>query len=227
MNLSVVATPIGNTKDITLRAKEVLIEAELVIAEDTRTTGKLLKLLGVSSEGKTFRSFHAQSSESALKKLLDECAHYEHVVLATDAGTPGISDPGCLFVDQFRAYYPDARIVPIPGPSALVAALSVSGFPASRFEFLGFIPHKKGRQTTFSSLSKMSHTVVFYESPHRILKTLVSLQEQIPTRRICIARELTKVFESVRVGTAQEHLEYYQKNNTECRGEFVVVIEPL
>ncbi len=204
----------------------MLQEATLIIAEDTRTTGQLLKLLGIEGK-KEFKSSHAQSSPAELEKTLDACALHETICLVTDAGTPAISDPGSFFIQHFRTRYPDAIVAPIPGPSAVIAALSVSGFPSSHFEFLGFIPHKKGRQTLFQSLADKEHTVVLYESPHRILKTLESLRETLPhDRQIMVGREMTKQFEEYPVSTATELLEYYTSHPDKVRGEFVVVISP-
>ncbi len=226
MILKVVATPIGNLSDCSPRAKEVLEQATLIIAEDTRTTGQLLKLLGVGGK-KVFMSSHAQSSAGALQKTLEACQEHEQIALVTDAGTPAISDPGSFFISHFRAMYPEAMVVPIPGPSAAIAALSVSGFPASHFEFMGFIPHKKGRQTLFASLAEKEHTVVLYESPHRILKTLESLTEALgESRLIMVGREMTKQFEEYPVGTAKTLLEYYTTHSDKVRGEFVIVISP-
>ncbi len=226
MILSVVATPIGNLKDISFRAKEILEQATLIVAEDTRTTGQLLKLLEIKGEHQ-FISFHAQTSPDALEKLLAHCEAHEHIALVTDAGTPGISDPGCVFVDAFRKRYSDALIVPIPGPSAVIAALSACGFPTSHFEFLGFIPHKKGKQTLFATIATTEHTIAFYESPHRIVKTFTELSKAIGERPVYSAREITKVFEEYRWGTASEHGAYYEAHPDKCRGEFVVVIAPL
>jgi 16S rRNA (cytidine1402-2'-O)-methyltransferase len=225
MTLYVVATPIGNIADCSMRAKEILSEATLIIAEDTRTTGKLLKLLGI--EGKReFMSSHAQSSAQAMEKTLQACALHSIIALVTDAGTPAISDPGSFFISHFRALYPGIAVVPIPGASAVIAALSVSGFPSSHFEFLGFIPHKKGRQTLFAALAEKEHTVVLYESPHRILKTLESLAAVLGNRAVLIGREMTKQFEEYPVTTATELLDYYTKNPDKVRGEFVIVISP-
>lgn len=226
MVLSIVATPIGNLKDISIRAKEVLAQATLIVAEDTRTTGQLLKLLELQGSKKEYVSSHAQSSDTALQKALERCKEHEYIVLVTDAGTPAISDPGSLFVDQFRVMYPDAIVVPIPGPSALITALSVSGFPGNHFEFLGFLPHKKGRQTLFASMAESKHTVIFYESPHRIIKTLESLAETLGDRKIMVGREMTKAFEEYPRGTAEELLAYYTQHPDKVRGEFVVVIGP-
>lgn len=225
MILSVVATPIGNLKDITLRAKEVLDQATLVLAEDTRTTGQLFKLLGIEGK-KEFVSSHAQSSDSAIEKALDRCAEHEYIVLVTDAGTPAISDPGSLFIDAFRTRYPEATVVPIPGASALVCAVSVSGFPGNHFEFIGFIPHKKGRQTLFEKIQNTEHMLVMYESPHRILKTLESLASALGERELMIGREMTKTFEEYPRGTAAELLMYYQSHPDKVKGEFVIVVAP-
>ena len=226
MQLAIVATPIGNLKDISIRAKEVLTEATLIVAEDTRTTGHLLKLMEIEGPKKEYISSHAQSSHSALEKALERCREHEYIVLVTDAGTPAISDPGSLFIDQFRAMYPEAMVVPIPGPSAAIAALSVSGFPGNHFEFMGFVPHKKGRQTLFAHIAVTEHTVVLYESPHRILKTLEALAEALKDRQLMIGREITKAFEEYPRGTAGELLQYYTDHSDKVRGEFVIVIAP-
>lgn len=223
MNLYVVATPIGNLADCSARAKQVLQDATLIIAEDTRTTGQLLKLLGIEGK-KSFLSSHAQSSDTSLQKTLEACKDHEVIALVTDAGTPAISDPGSFFINHFRNSYPEAHVIPVPGPSAAIAALSVSGFPASHFEFLGFIPHKKGRQTLFQSLADKEHTVVLYESPHRILKTLEALAEVLGERHIMIGREMTKQFEEYPVNTAAALLAYYTDHPDKVRGEFVIVI---
>ena len=226
MTLSVVATPIGNLKDISIRAKEVLERATLILAEDTRTTGQLLKLLGIDSTSKEFVSSHAQSSETSLHRALERCKEHEHIALMTDAGTPAISDPGSHFVAQFRERFGDASVVPIPGASAVIAALSVSGFPASHFEFLGFVPHKKGRQTLFAHIKDADHTVVLYESPHRFLKTLESLSDALGSRQIMIGREMTKAFEEYPIGTAAGLLRHYTEHPDTIKGEFVIVIAP-
>lgn len=225
MVLSIVATPIGNLKDISQRAKEVLEQATLVVAEDTRTSGQLFKLLSIGGD-REFVSSHAFSTGNDLKKGLERCGDHEYIALVTDAGTPAISDPGSFFISEFRKVYPEASIVPIPGASAVISALSVCGYPTSHFEFLGFIPHKKGRQTLFARISTLEHVVAFYESPHRILKTLEELNNNEPDREVFIAREMTKMFEEYRWGTPQEHLDYYKENTDKCRGEFVCIISP-
>lgn len=226
MILNVVATPIGNLKDITLRAKEVLESATLLLAEDTRSTKKLLSLLGIALENKQYVSSHAQSSQGALQKALQGCVGHEVIALVTDAGTPAISDPGSLFIHEFRKLYPGALIVPIPGVSAVVTALSVSGFPGNHFEFIGFIPHKKGRQTLFARIAQTEHAVAMYESPHRIIKTLESLVEVLEERPLLIGREMTKAFEEYPVATAKQHLEYYMQHPDKVRGEFVIIVAP-
>ncbi|HVY35887.1 MAG TPA: 16S rRNA (cytidine(1402)-2'-O)-methyltransferase [Candidatus Paceibacterota bacterium] len=233
MTLNVVATPIGNLGDLSPRAKEVLEKATLVIAEDTRMAKKLFLLTGIGGEkaslmagpqSREFVSSHAQSSAKSRESAISRCKEHEHIVLVTDAGTPAISDPGSLFIDEFRRVYPDAKVVPIPGPSAAIAALSVSGFPSSHFEFLGFIPHKKGREKLFTYIAHTSHTIVFYESPHRILKTLEALSGVLGDRVIMVGREMTKQFEEYPRGTARELYDYYKNNPDTVRGEFSVVI---
>jgi len=226
MVLSIVATPIGNLKDITLRAKEVLEQATLIVAEDTRTSGQLFKLLQIGGEKKEFVASHAMSTKGALEKALERCSGHEYIALVTDAGTPTISDPGSFFVSKFRSLYPEAKVVPVPGASAVISALSVSGFPSDHYEFVGFVPHKKGRQTLFSKINDSDHVVVFYESPHRIVKTLNDLSLVLGDRNIFIAREMTKMFEEYISGSAKELTNYYTKNKDKCRGEFVCVVSP-
>ncbi len=226
-SLYVVATPIGNIKDITIRAKEILEKSTLILAEDTRVAKKLFNLLEISLSGKNFLAMHAQSSDFAMQKAILESVNHEHVSLMTDAGTPAISDPGSLFVDTFRKTYKDANVYPIPGVSALVTGISVSGFPVNHFEFLGFVPHKKGRLTFFEKIKNTEHAVVFYESPHRVIKALESLVSVIPDRHIMIGREMTKAFEEYPRGTSKEMLEYFNDNKDRVRGEFCIVVSPI
>lgn len=227
MTLSVIATPLGNLGDISKRSLFELSRATLIIAEDTRSIKKLLTLLEIDFSHKQFISSHAQSSDSATARAISACGGHEYIALVTDAGTPGISDPGSHFIGLYKEAYPQAQVLPIPGPSAVISALSVSGFPVSHFEFLGFIPHKKGRMTLFSQLPQKAHTVVFFESPHRIIKTLESLKNTLEKRKIFIAREMTKQFETYLTGTSEEMLEHFTRHSEQVRGEFVVVIEPL
>lgn len=218
--LSVVATPIGNLGDITLRAIETLKQADVIACEDTRVTAKLLSRFEIK---KPLLVYHEASARSLSVRVLALLAEGKRVALVTDAGTPGISDPGTALVTEARAI--GARIEAIPGPSALAAALSISGINAHEFVFLGFPPHKKGRQTFFRNLKDESRAVVFYESPHRIIKALAALVEIFPeSRSVTICRELTKIHESVVQGSAAEVAEYFTKHPGEVRGEFVVIV---
>lgn len=225
MTLYVVATPIGNLSDCSPRAKKILDEATLIIAEDTRSIKKLLSLLSISID-KTFLSSHAQSTGKELEKALETCREHEVIALVTDAGTPAISDPGSFFISEFYNHYPQSLVVPVPGPSAVTTALSVCGFPVSHFEFLGFIPHKKGRKTIFEYIQNSNHVIIFYESPHRILKTLESLQI-LGDRPIMVGREMTKQFEEYPRWSAAELLQYYQSHQEKIKGEFVIVVSPV
>ncbi len=220
--LYVVATPIGNLEDLSPRARRVLAEVGTIIAEDTRVARALLSALGIPAQ--RLFSLHAHSSEKAIRDAIERLASGERCALVTDAGTPGISDPGAHFLDRAYAALPGLRVVPIPGPSAAVTALSVSGFYADRFLFLGFPPHKKGRGVFFKEVAEADETVVFYESPHRIGKTLEALADVLePQRRICIAREMTKVYETIVRGPLSHVLDVVRA--APLKGEFVVVVE--
>jgi len=221
--LSVVATPIGNMEDITLRAIRTLGEVDYVLAEDTRVTGKLLKKHDIST---VLKRYDAHASEKVHQQVLDDLAEGKHIALVSDAGTPGVSDPGVLIVRDARAA--GARIEAIPGPSAVTAAFSIAGLIGNQFSFLGFVPHKKGRQTFFKALEDYDHPVIFFESTHRIMKTLESLSIQTENSpidwTITIARELTKMHEEVVTGSSSEVLEYFESNTDHQRGEFVVIV---
>jgi 16S rRNA (cytidine1402-2'-O)-methyltransferase len=220
--LSVVATPIGNLGDITLRALETLKKADVIFCEDTRVTSKLLTRYEIS---KPLIRCDENKETLAAQKALSMLTEGKHVALVTDAGTPGISDPGSRFVSLIRASGGAVKIEAIPGPSALTAALSIAGLDTSNFVFLGFLPHKKGRQTLFKSMQSMTQTLVFYESPHRILKTLESLAATLPaTKKVVICRELTKMFEEVVSGSAPEIREHFRAHPETMRGEFVVIV---
>jgi 16S rRNA (cytidine1402-2'-O)-methyltransferase len=222
--LYIVATPIGNLEDITLRALRILKEVDVILCEDTRTTGKLLSKYEIKNKTMSYNAHATTGKESAIIRMLEEG---KNLALVSDAGTPCISDPGVMLVSSIREKFgADAKIVPIPGPSALVSALSASGVSASEFVFLGFLPHKKGRETLFKEIVSSDRVVVFYESTHRILKTLESLIEHCPDFKIVIAREITKQFEEFVKGTPSEVLEYFTTNNDKQRGEFVVIVEP-
>ena len=219
--LSVVATPIGNLEDITLRALRALKEAEVIVCEDTRVTKKLLSHFDIAKPLMAFRSA-PKEFERVLKELRDG----KRLALVSDAGTPGISDPGLELVSRVRVELPDVSIETVPGPSALSAALSVSGLRAARFTFYGFFPLKKGREKLFTEIANSPYAGVFYESPHRILKTLEALSAHLPRhRRVGIFRELTKLHEEHLVGSAAEVLTCVMEHPNSQRGEFVIVVE--
>ena len=221
--LYIVATPIGNLEDITLRAINVLNNADLILAEDTRITRILLDRYNIK---KDLISYHQHSGFKKIDRIIDMLKDGKNLALVTDAGTPGISDPGGFLVSEALKAIPDLKVVPIPGPNAALAALSISGFPADKFVFLGFPPHKKGRQTFFKKIGQLENTIVFYESKHRIIKALENLRDLslLGGRKIVVCRELTKQFETIYRGTVDELLPKFKldKNNL---GEFVVVIE--
>ncbi len=221
--LYIVPTPIGNLEDMTLRAIRVLKEVDLVLCEDTSVTQKLLKKYEI--ENKT-SVFYAQSGKGTLEKALTLLAEGNSIALVTDAGTPAISDPGMVLVDAVRKEFGDESVIALAGPSALTTALSSSGLDTSQFTFLGFLPHKKGRETLFKEIAESKRTIVFYESVHRIEKTLEKLSEILDaTRRVVIARELTKMHEETVRGNAKELKKYYENNKDKIRGEFVVIVE--
>lgn len=222
--LSVVATPIGNLGDITLRAIDTLKQADVIACEDTRVTAKLLARYDIK---KPLLIFHAQSGRLASERILAQLGEGKRVALVTDAGTPGISDPGNELVAEVRRRLPDVRIESVPGASAVTAALSIAGVKSHEFVFLGFLPHKKGRQTLFKEIAGMERACVFYESPHRIGKALTSLSEVLPEgRTVTVARELTKIYESLVQGTARDVSEHFKAHPGEERGEFVVIVSP-
>lgn len=223
--LSVVATPIGNLGDITLRAIETLKNADAIACEDTRVTAKLLARYDIQ---KPLLIFHAQSGSNATTRILSQLGEGKRIALVTDAGTPGISDPGAELVRQVRDRLGDAvTIEAIPGATALTAALSIAGVPTNEFTFLGFLPHKKGRQTLFKEIAEAERTMVFYESPHRIEKALASLAEVLPDdRRVSVLRELTKMHEEVVEGTAAQVAAHFTERQDTVRGEFVVIVAP-
>ncbi len=241
---SVVATPIGNLEDITLRALSVLREADLVLCEDTRMTKRLLDRHDIKVKTKSYHmhselsrvdeiigmlrtSIGGESTDRSTEKLIN------NIVLVSDAGTPSISDPGSELVGQIRRDLAkeieegSVKIEAIPGPSALTAALSIAGVPCAEFTFLGFLPHKKGRQTLFKEIADSERTMVFYESPHRIMKTLGTLREQVVNnqpKQITVCREMTKIFEELVSGTAEEVEKYFISHADKVRGEFVVIV---
>lgn len=216
--LYVVATPIGNLEDLTFRALRVLKEADLIACEDTRRTRTLLARYGISTPTTSYFEHNKLRKGQALVRLLGEG---KSVALVTDAGTPGISDPGFLLVREARAAA--IPVVSIPGPSAVVAALSVAGIPADRFVFEGFLPARSGRRLArLRALKDLETTVVLYEGPHRFLKTLEAIREVFGEAPLVVARELTKQFEEIRAGTPSEQLAYFKERTP--RGEFTIVI---
>ena len=218
----VVATPIGNLGDITLRAIETLKSVDLILCEDTRETKKILDKYGIH---KPTMSYHAQSKLSKTDKIFGLLEAGKNLALVSDAGTPGISDPGAVLISKIKEHLSDSvDVVPVPGATALIAALSASGLPTHEFIFLGFLPHKKGRETLFKEIAESKRTTAFYESPHRILKTLESLVKFCPDKRVCVARELTKIYEEFKTGAPAEVLDYYLKNPDKQRGEFTVIV---
>ncbi len=223
----IVATAIGNLKDITLRALETLKEVDLILCEDTRQTLKLLNHYGIS---KPLVSYFQHSKISKIEYILNQLKQGKKLALVTDAGTPGISDPAGKLVEIITSHLPSCNIVPIPGPSALITALSISGFPTDKFIFMGFPPQKKGREKFFKKVVEAEHTVVFYESVHRILKTLEQLSQLLTPKsynlkpNLVVCRELTKKFESVYRGSASDIIKILGSDKNNLRGEFVVVI---
>lgn len=220
--LYIVATPIGNLEDITIRALRALKEASVIFCEDTRTTRVLLSKYDIHTPTE---SFHAQSPLSKIGHIKDILDSGRDVALVSDAGTPGISDPGMLLVSEIRKQSPETIVASVPGASALTAAVSIAGLPLHEFVFLGFLPHKKGRQTLFEEMKAAERPYVFYESPHRIEKTLEALAGS--GKRVTILRELTKIHESYVSGTAEEVLESFRRDPQTLRGEFVVIVSSL
>lgn len=218
----VVATPIGNLEDMTLRAIRVLKEVDLVLCEDTRESRKLLQHYGINSPTE---SYHAQSNLSKIERVKGLLEENKNIALISDAGTPAISDPGSLLIKKIREDLPEVKVVTVPGASALTAAYSISGITGGEFVFLGFLPHKKGRETLFKEIAMNDRTYMFYESSHRILKALESLDKFAPNKKIHIARELTKMFEEFLSGTADELIKILNTDKNKQRGEFVVLVE--
>lgn len=219
--LYIVGTPIGNLEDFTFRAKRILQSVEAIACEDTRVTRKLLDHYDITTPT---LSIHQHSDPAKLQGLLSRIIQGADIAYVTDAGMPSIADPGTQLVALAQRY--NVRIEVIPGPTALTSALAVAGFPADRFRFLGFPPHKKGRQTLFRQIAETDETVVLYESPHRLLKTLDALQAVMPHRQLAVCRELTKIHETVFRGTAGAAEHHYTHHPDEVRGEIVIVIGP-
>ena len=217
--LYLVPTPIGNLEDITLRAIRILKEVDGILAEDTRTSGNLLRHLDIS---KPMTAFHIRNEHQAVERIADRIEAGEPLALVTDAGTPAISDPGFLLVRE--CVKRGIEVECLPGPTAFVPALVNSGLPAEKFIFEGFLPHKKGRQTKLQAVAGYPYTTILYESPFRLLKTLQQLAEVCaPERKVSVSRELTKIHEENARGTLAEVIEHFSKK--EIKGEIVIVLE--
>lgn len=216
--LYLIPTPIGNLEDITLRALRILKEVDLVLAEDTRTSMFLMKHFEISTP---LQSHHLHNEHSKVEEVVNQIKSGITIALITDAGTPGISDPGFLLV---RECIKNAiEVETLPGATAFVPALVNSGLPSERFCFEGFLPHKKGRQTKLESLVEEERTMIFYESPHRLIKTLTSFSEYFgKERKASISRELTKMFEENKRGTLEELIAYFSSKS--IKGEIVIVV---
>ncbi len=216
--LYLVATPIGNLEDITYRAVKVLASVDLIAAEDTRKTKILLDHYGVI---KPMMSYYSYNEQVRAPQLIEKLLSGQSIALVSDAGTPGISDPAFHIVQQ--ALENSISIIPIPGPTAFISALIASGLSTDRFVFEGFLPQKKGRKTKWESLKSEIRTIIIYESPHRIIKTLTDIQTYLGSRNVVVARELTKKFEEIVRGSVQSVLSELSKKSP--RGEYVVIIE--
>lgn len=223
--LYIIGTPIGNLEDITFRAIRILKEVDLILCEDTRVTKRLLEKYSIETPT---MSYHAQSKLSKIEKIFELLEDGKNIALVSDAGTPCISDPGVLLVAQvLERFKNDVLVVPIPGASALVTALSVSGVSVAEFTFLGFLPHKKGKETLFKEIAESSRVMVFYESTHRIEKTLESLEKFCGAERhVIVAREITKIYEEFVRGSVAGARAHFEKNQDRVRGEFAVIVAP-
>lgn len=219
--LYIIATPIGNLEDITLRALRVLKEVDVIFAEDTRHAKQLLSHFNIHT---SLERYDEHSHETQSKRAIEYLGEGKNVALVSDAGTPCISDPGARLVTLARKE--GIAVTVIPGPSAVTAALSIAGISGSEFVFLGFPPHKKGRETFFKKIAAEERTVVFYESSHRIIKALEALQKYSNHRTVVIARELTKIYEEVLTGTAEELVVLLEKTPEKQKGEVVVIVHP-
>jgi 16S rRNA (cytidine1402-2'-O)-methyltransferase len=219
--LFIIPTPIGNLEDITHRAVRLLKEVDVLYAEDTRTTGNLLKHFGIDRK---IVAFHQHNEHKVLQRLVDEIETMESAGLVSDAGTPGISDPGFLLIRE--CVKNGIEVECLPGPTAFVPALVQSGFPCESFVYDGFLPHKKGRQTKWKEMAVSERTVVVYESPHRLIKALEEAKEFLPDdRQMAVCREISKMFHETKRGTAAELLQYYTDHPP--KGEIVLVISPV
>jgi 16S rRNA (cytidine1402-2'-O)-methyltransferase len=224
--LYIVATPIGNLEDITFRAVKTFTEVDLVVCEDTRVTKRILDHYFIKTKIIPFYKFQrkngARKPDPNFETIIRDILEGRSIAFVTDAGTPGISDPGNRLVS--KAVESGIAVIPIPGASALTTLASISGIDLSRFMFLGFPPHKKGRETFFKEVAIFQCPVIYYESPHRLIKNLELLMSLAPDKNIILGRELTKMFEEVVRGTVSEVLDYFKDNKDKARGEIVVIV---
>ncbi len=217
--LYIIPTPIGNLKDITVRALDVLKEVDLILAEDTRQTKKLLNHYEITT---TIDSLHQHNEHKKVESIVDKLSAGITIAQVSDAGTPGISDPGFLLIRECLKY--DIRVECLPGATAFVPALVKSGLPCDKFVFEGFLPHKKGRQTRLKELATETRTIVFYESPYRLVKTLKQFAEFIdPERQVSVSRELTKIYEETKNGTVSDVADYFMQKGV--KGEIVIILK--
>ena len=218
--LYIVPTPIGNLGDITHRAIEILSSVEIILAEDTRTTKRLLDKYNITTPLRSYHAFNEHQTTANIIALLEEG---KNLALVSDAGTPGISDPGFLLVRACREA--GHELVVLPGPTAFVPALVGSGFPSDRFYFEGFLPHKKGRNTRWKHLSTVANTIILYESPYRLIKCLEEIKQFLgDERKVCVVREISKIHEQYHYGTASLLLQEFEKQPEKVKGEMVVII---
>jgi 16S rRNA (cytidine1402-2'-O)-methyltransferase len=217
--LYIVATPIGNLEDITLRALRILKEVDLILCEDSRETRKLTNKYEIN---KPLLSYHQHSKLQRVEEITDLLREGKNLALVSDAGTPGISDPGGKLINYLTDQLINLQVIPIPGPSAVTTAASISGFPTDKFLFLGFPPHKRGRAAFFKKIATSEETVVFYESTYRILKSLEEMKSEVGECQVVVCRELTKMFETIYRGNISEVLKKLRSDTT--KGEFVVVV---
>ena len=217
--LYIVATPIGNLEDITFRAIKTLKEADLIACEDTRVTKKLLDRYDIK---KPLISYFQHSKLAKISQIIDSLKTGKNVALVTDAGTPGISDPGNMLVEE--SLKNDIPVIPIPGPSGLTTLASVAGIDMQKLLFLGFPPHKKGRETFFKEVITSEYPVIYFDSVYRVIKNLELLRSLATGKKIILGRELTKMFEEILRGSVEEILEYFEKNKGKVKGEFVIIV---
>lgn len=219
MKLVIVPTPIGNLEDMTFRAINVLKKVDVILAEDTRTSAKLMKHYKIKTP---MQAFHMHNEHKILDRVIERLEQGDQIALVSDAGTPGISDPGFLLVRECTAK--NIQVETLPGPTAFVPALVNSGLPTDRFTFEGFLPQKKGRQTKLQQLSTEPRTMIFYESPYRLVKTLTQMSEHFGLdRTACVSRELSKIYEENKRGSLQDLAEHYKMNGV--KGEIVLVVQ--